>query len=44
MSVKMDIWLKVQTFDYELYVYNTEMEFYGHMIAKHLFIIQGTDD
>ena len=25
MSVKMDIWLKVQTFDYELCVYNTEM-------------------
>jgi hypothetical protein len=42
MSVKTDILLWVQTFDHELYVYNTEMQFYRHMTVNHLFIIQGT--
>jgi hypothetical protein len=30
------------TFDHELYVYVTEMQFYEQMTVKHLFIIQGT--
>jgi hypothetical protein len=38
----MDTWLKVQTFDRELYVYSTEMQFYGHMTVEQVFIIHGT--
>ncbi len=34
------LWLR--TFGRELYAYNPEMQFYGHMTVNHLFIIQGT--
>jgi hypothetical protein len=37
MSVKKSKCLFLLTFDSELYVYNTEMQFYGHMSVKHLY-------
>jgi hypothetical protein len=37
MSVKTSKCLFLRTFDCELYVYNTEMQFYGHMSVKHLY-------
>jgi hypothetical protein len=42
MSVITHILLWQRTFGRELYIYNTEMQFYGHMTVNHLFIIQGT--
>ncbi len=42
MSIITDTLPWLQTFGYELYVYKTEMQFYGHMTMNHLFIIQGT--
>ncbi len=40
MSIKTSKCPFLRTFDCELYVYNTEMQFYGHMSVKHLFITQ----
>jgi hypothetical protein len=42
-SVNKDILPYIRTFDHELYVYNTRMQFHGYMTVKHLFIIQDTD-
>ncbi len=40
MSVKTSKYPFLRTFDRELYVYHIEMQFYGHMSLKHLFIAQ----
>jgi hypothetical protein len=40
MSVKTSKYPFLRTFDRELYVYNIEMQFYGHMSMKQLFITQ----
>jgi hypothetical protein len=42
MSVNTNILPLVSTFDRALYVYNIEMQCYGHMTVKHLFIIHNT--
>jgi hypothetical protein len=43
MSVKMSKCPFLQTFGLKFEVYNTEMQIYGQMTVKHLFIIQATE-